>query len=149
MSHYSEAEIEILQRRDARTPEVFLTRVRPLVYLACPYSHPSEKMKDIRFTQVTRACAWLMREYNWNVFSPITHSHPLHAIAGLRGDWTFWKKIDTEFIELSHTLVVFCIPGWRVSTGVQEEIIIAKRLNTPVKYLHYLGPDNYLLNSNP
>lgn len=138
MSAYSETEIELLDRRDSRAS-------KPLVYLACPYSHVSPRIRQFRFEEVTKAAGMLIRNYGWNVFSPITHSHPLHELAGLQGDWAFWKKIDTEYIELSHTVVVFCVPGWRHSTGVQAEIQIAKDRGISIKYLVYRGPDNYLL----
>lgn len=159
MSHYSEAEIEMLERRDSRLTitdhRVYRwdnelqgwkpINATPLVYLASPYSHPSEKVKEMRYIQVTKACAWLMTQFAWNVFSPITHSHPLHAIAGVRGDWEFWKRIDTEYIEVSNRLIVFCIPGWRQSVGVTAEIKIAKSLGIRIQYLKFLGPNNYRL----
>lgn len=142
MSFYSEAEIELLSRRDARI-EVYDRK--PLTYLACPYTHSSFRMKEMRYVQVTKAAAWLMTQFGWNVFSPITHSHPLHAITDMSGAWDFWAKIDTEYIEVSNRLIVFCIPGWRMSVGVTAEIGIAKRLGIPIQYLKFLGPNNYRL----
>jgi hypothetical protein len=103
----------------------------------------------MRFEEVTKAAAWLMNACGWNVFSPITHSHPLHAIAGIRGDWEFWKKVDTEYIQVSERLVNFVIPGWRHSVGVIAENKIARELGVPISFLHYLGPDNYRLWSGP
>lgn len=132
-----------------------LPRMKPLTYLTVPYSYTHEnkefveKIKRVRYETATRAAAWLMNTYSWNVFSPITHSHPLHAIAGMRGDWEFWKKVDTEYIECSCRLVNLVIPGWRESIGVTAENEIAKRLGIPVLYLHPRGPDNFLLSNSP
>lgn len=137
MSSYSETEIEVTRPHAA-----------PLTYLACPYSHANPKVSHLRFVACTKAAAWLIKAYAWNVFSPITHSHPLHDIAGLQGDWNFWKQIDTQYIELSCRLVVLVIPGWKESTGVQAEIKIAKDRGLQIFYLNVYG-DDYSLDDKP
>lgn len=105
--------------------------MRLLTYIACPYSHERSDIRQFRFDTVTRATRHLMEEKRWNVFSPITHSHPLHEI-GMAGDWNFWKKIDTQYLQLSCRLVVLAIPGWETSVGVQAEIKIAHRMGIKV-----------------
>lgn len=112
-----------------------LTPDRPLAYLACPYSHPDPKVQEERYIQATKAAAFLMEHSHLNVFSPITHSHPLHSLAGMRSDWNYWKQIDTEYLHISHTLIVLCIPGWTVSTGVCEEIKIAKQMGKSIFFM--------------
>lgn len=120
-----------------------------LAYLASPYSPKGtlaagwtpEGVKDMRFKEAARAAAWLMKEDpKLNVFSPIVNSHVLHVEGHLGGDWAFWEKIDTDYIYLSDVLIVLCIPGWRESTGVTEEIEIAKRFNMEVLYLLKINP---------
>lgn len=105
---------------------------RPLTYLACPYSHPDPDQMQLRFEMVTRAGAELMTcNPRLNIFSPITHSHPLHK-AGMDGSWKTWKRIDTEYLRLSKQLYVFTLGGWSHSVGVTAEIAIAKRLGIPI-----------------
>jgi hypothetical protein len=108
---------------------------RPLTYLASPYTHPEDLVREARFQLVTAIAAKLIRAKGWNVFSPITHSHPLHQLGGLAGDWKFWEKIDTEYLRISARLVVLKLDGWKTSTGVQAEIAIAKRLKIPIRYI--------------
>lgn len=104
--------------------------VRPLLtYLAVPYTHRDPAVKEARYVAATKAAAWLMENNDWNVLSPITHSHPLHTLGGMRGDWDRWKKIDTEFIELSENFVLFRLPGWEESVGVTAERAIAKQFH--------------------
>lgn len=125
------------------------TKAKPLTYLAGPYSAKGEsdpeKIKEIqetRFRQLTTIAARLMKQFpNLNVFSPITHSHPMHALAGMRGDWTFWKKIDTEFIGLCGLMIVAKLPGWLSSTGVTAEIELAREFGIPILFLM---PDRFL-----
>ena len=108
---------------------------RYLTYLAGPYSHPSPAVQEGRYILLTQAAGWLMNARGWNVFSPITHSHPLHKHADMRGDWAFWKKVDTEYVKLSKRIVVLTLPGWDKSVGVTAELKIARRLGLPVLFL--------------
>lgn len=110
---------------------------RPLTYLASPYTHPSQEVIERRVAAVTRATVWLIKNNEWNVFSPIIHSHPL-AAKGLKGDWETWKRIDEEYLSVSERMVVLELPGWQNSTGVKAEIEIARRLGVPI---YYMRPD--------
>ncbi len=131
----------------------------PLAYLASPYSPRGEyisvedgvRIKEERFQQAAQAARWLMenqKDPELNVFSPIIHSHILH-LQGMRGDWTFWQKIDTDYLFLSDLLIVLTLPGWKESTGVQAEIKIAKQFDLEVLYLHKLGEGKYKLRKRP
>jgi hypothetical protein len=108
---------------------------KPLTYLACPYSHPSPGMRDLRYEEATRATAWLIKQRKWNVFSPITHSHPIASLGLLPNSWKFWREIDREYLECCCRLVVLQISGWDTSTGVTEEIKIAAQLGLDIVYL--------------
>lgn len=107
-----------------------------LTYLAAPYSHRDPAVVEARVIHIARAAAWLLENTGKNVFSPISHSHPLHVLAGMKGDWTFWCKIDTDWLERSDDMVVITLPGWRESTGVTAERGIARELELPVTYLN-------------
>lgn len=126
------AEERMLQRRDSRHP-------RPLTYLASPYSHPDGFIRLRRYEVNIHATAWLIRTFGWNVFSPIVHSHPLAVIAGLNGDWDFWRTIDEGFLQVSERIVVLRLPGWQESVGVTAELEISAGLSLPV---HYLDPED-------
>lgn len=120
-----------------------------LTYLAGPYSHPEPKMRRLRFEQLTQATAYLMNHFGWNVFSPITHSHPLHEHAHMRGDWAFWKRIDTQYIKLSKRVVVCTLDGWDRSIGVTAERKIARRLGLPVLFLKLTKSGKFKLSKRP
>lgn len=79
--------------------------------------------------------AWLIETRGWNVFSPITHSHPLHELAGLRGDWAYWEKVDRDYLRCSCRIVNLTIPGWRDSTGVCAERQMAREQGLPAFYV--------------
>lgn len=108
--------------------------LKPLVYLACPYSSPDRDIRVARFEAVNKMTAVLMNK-GLSVFSPISMSHPIAEQCSLPGDWQFWAKFDTDFISCCNTLYVLTIPGWKESTGVTAEIGIAEKLGIPVIYL--------------
>jgi hypothetical protein len=108
---------------------------RPLTYLACPYSTPDPAEKEWRYKQVTLAAAWLTRQYGLTVFSPITHSHPMHTIGKCEGDWKFWEKIDRNYLAVSKELIILMLEGWDKSVGLVAEQALAMSAGIPVHYL--------------
>lgn len=107
--------------------------ILPKIYLDIPYSG----MEDSAYQQVTKKSAELI-EKGYNVFSPITHSYPLHQL-GLKGDWEFWSKIDYQYLDWCDEVWVL-IPkeGYQKvlqSTGVKGKIEYAQKLNKPVRLL--------------
>jgi hypothetical protein len=76
-----------------------------------------------------------MNQHKLNVFSPITHSHPLHVRGDMRGDWAYWEGIDREYLSVSRELIVLLIDGWQTSTGVTSERDIARQMGIPVRFL--------------
>jgi len=104
-----------------------------LIYLASPYSHPDERVRQQRFDAACQATAALMRA-GLIVFSPIAHSHPLTRY-GLPGDWQFWERYDRAHMEVCTGLAVLMLDGWKESKGVQAEIAIARQLSKPVIFI--------------
>lgn len=109
---------------------------RPLVYLACPYSHADREVRVKRFEASNEATSVLMKD-GYYVFAPISMSHPIAEQCSVPGDWNFWAKFDTAFISCCHKLFVLTIDGWEKSTGVTAEIKIAKDFGIPVIYLKW------------
>lgn len=105
--------------------------MKPLIYLASPYSHPNPAVVEQRFQDVSRAAA-MMTQDGLMVFCPIAHSHPMAVYGGLTGNWEFWKAIDTEWIERCSELHLLMLPGWNTSTGVNAEVDIALKLGLPI-----------------
>jgi len=107
---------------------------KPLVYLACPYSHPNKRVRNKRFKAVNLAAGRLMAKGHM-VFSPISHSHPISEVCKLPTDWAYWEEFDRAYIVHSNRLVVLTLDGWRESQGVQAEIKIATELGLPIEYM--------------
>jgi len=107
---------------------------RPLVYLACPYSHPDRTVRVMRFEAANRAASMLM-DRGEHVFSPISHTHSIAESCDLPLDWEFWQDFERSYLSVANRLFLLLIPGWSTSTGVTAEIAIANKMDILITYL--------------
>ena len=105
------------------------------IYLAVPYSHSKDSVKNFRFGTVTAISGKLFEMGIFN-FSPITHSHPVSLINGSGTSWETWEKFDKFMVDLCTEIWVLKLPGWEASVGVQAEIQHALKTMKPVQYLN-------------
>ena len=123
------------------------------IYLAIPY----RGMEQSSYEQATELTSRIINEYGYNVFSPITHSHPLTRY-GVKGDWEFWQFIDFQFIDWADEVwVVIPTEGMQKvinSQGVIAEIAYADMNNKKVNFIYTdtdknitFSPANYNLNT--
>jgi hypothetical protein len=104
-----------------------------VIYLASPYSHPSEAVRFARFEAAARYCAALFRDGAF-VFSPIVHCHPCAAF-GLPGDFLFWQGYNRAMLSLCSELRILMLDGWKESNGVAAEIRLAIEQGKAVGYV--------------
>jgi len=107
-----------------------------LVYLASPYSHKNDAIKEMRFVEAVKCCGWFMNQReDAHFYSPIAHTHPIASKCSLPGDWTYWSSLDENTIARCNEIWILCIEGWKISTGVNAERVIAKRFGLPEKFI--------------
>jgi len=102
-------------------------------YLAIPYSHTDDYMKELRFEVANAVSARLMKEGEV-IFSPISHSHPM-AKYGLPGDWDYWKDQDIMFLNVCSEFYVVMLKGWKESTGVSAEIAHMEQRGIDIQFI--------------
>ncbi len=104
-------------------------------YLASPYSHPFDELKNLRYEAVNRVGAILCKK-NLIVIEPIAMCHSKSLQYDLPTGYEYWKTRDRTFVEISTGgVIVLCIPGWIESVGVSDEIQYAQSLGHEVFYL--------------
>ena len=105
-----------------------------VVYLASPYSHQHESVRQARFDAVCKKAAKYIEE-GICVFAPIAHSHPIadHMDESKRMCFDTWMKADLPLLRKCDELHVLCLEGWRSSRGVTKEIEYADAMGIPVK----------------
>ena len=114
------------------------------IYLASPYWHSDERIRETRFKLVTRATAHFVLQ-GYIVFSPITHSHPIscemdrgeHKPGGVLGH-DFWLNQDMHFLNWAEELWILMLDGWEKSYGVKWE---TDYMYIDQKVIRYVNPD--------
>lgn len=108
--------------------------MRPLIYLASPYSHRLSAVRELRFRAVEHAAAAMMAKGH-AVFSPIVHCHKLAVRHVQPTDAQHWWEYNQVFLTKADELVVLELPGWEASHGVKMEIDFMQGRSRPVIYL--------------
>ena len=104
-------------------------------YLACPYTHPDEKIKKMRHLLVNRI-ALECHKRGKLVYSPLTHNLPLIQLSRKENSWDDWGLFDKSMLERCDELLVIQAPGWEQSKGVAAEIAHAKEFNIPIEMIN-------------
>lgn len=107
-----------------------------LIYLASPYNHPDDSIRESNFQFVSKLAAKLCSEGKV-VFSPITYGHTLLNFVDMPKDWEFWKNFCLSFLKHSDEIIIFKLPGWELSRGVSAEINYAIENNIKITYIDY------------
>lgn len=109
------------------------------IYLATCYSSKvlwiGWFIRWLRFRRITGVAGFWMRA-GYNVFSPITHSHPIaRHIPPRLNTYDFWLGLDFDWLDACDEVWVYMQRGWRKSKGVKLEIEYAKAKGMKVRYL--------------
>ena len=112
--------------------------MRPLIYLAVPYSHDDPQVRHERFRAANRAAGQLMQQGH-KVFSPISHTHPIAIECDLPKGWDYWESFDRAYMNHCYKIVVLCVEGWENSKGIRAELQIAYELGLEVEYMEALA----------
>ena len=107
--------------------------IKPIVYVASPYTHPDPAIQEKRFQDVCRFSAGLFQQ-GICAFSPIAYTHPI-AQYGLPTGFEFYMDYDIAILNACAEMIVLMLDGWQDSEGVQAEIEIAKAMGLPIRYV--------------
>lgn len=106
-----------------------------LIYVASPYYHDNPYVMSNRYKAVAGACYLLLRE-GFNPISPICHWHPIKNLP------VNFDRVDNDLNRINKFLLLKCdivivltLNGWEDSTGVKEEVKIAREHGITVQYV--------------
>ncbi len=105
-----------------------------LIYLASPYSHPNDDVREMNYKIISKIAAEMVSEGHV-VLSPISYGHNLLKFCDMPSDWEFWYNFCVTFLLKCDELMVIKMPGWDISRGVLEEIEIAKNHNIKINFI--------------
>jgi hypothetical protein len=104
-----------------------------ITYLAIAFTSKDPRQEQYRFEFANRAAAELMDEGKI-VFSPISHSYPIHKYLIGPDDFHFWMEMDLPILRKCGELIVGDdgTKSYIHSAGVQEEIRCAEEMVIPI-----------------
>lgn len=103
-------------------------------YLASPYTkYPGGWHEAFEAAAYNAA---LLVDKGINIFSPITHSHPMAMRGEISPDNAdAWKALDEPFVRLAHGLIILKLDGWDTSDGVTNEFTSFINRLLPIIYM--------------
>jgi hypothetical protein len=101
-----------------------------MIYLASPYSHPSEVVQTRRFICV-REFLFSHISQDSAIFSPIVYCHQFSRDFGAPGDYLTWKPFNDHMLHKSDEIWILRLKGWEASLGVAWERQLAAELGLP------------------
>lgn len=106
-----------------------------MIYLAVPYTGTPEE-QAWRFLCANHVAGRILN-MGFDIFSPISHAHPIALQGNLDGTWERWARYDEKVLDrLCDCMYVLMLDGWKESVGVQAEIDIAIKLNKRVDFIN-------------
>ena len=108
-----------------------------LTYLSAPYSNAPDK--EQRFQDIMRQAGYIQAFWpEQQVVSPLFLHPAIALVPELGSDYEFWREYSRGLLAHCSTLVIYPLPGWKESVGVQDEIAEATRLGLQVFYVQTL-----------
>lgn len=118
-----------------------------LIYLSTPYTsqyptteqlryEQSLKLQSAIFSLAYRDSQGACKDPRFTVFNPLAHTVPLVKLtpSALLRKYSYWMPHDLELVRRSDALIVYQLPGWKESRGVNWEVQEADMNNIPVYY---------------
>lgn len=108
-----------------------------IVYLACPYSHPTMEIRIARFEASAHAAAELIHRGMF-VYSPITMTHPIDLVMSAEGETMgsdYWCDFDEAFMSVCGRMIILTVAGWTESSGIAREIRFFQSAGKPISLL--------------
>ena len=103
-----------------------------IIYLASPYSHKSEAVREHRYL-LTRLFTVKMLQLGKPIFSPIVYGKDMENQIGT--DYISWKILNDAMVRMCDHFLVLRLHGWEDSKGVTYEIELAKSLGKVITYV--------------
>lgn len=105
-----------------------------MIFVAIPYYHLDKDIIKFRTSIIAKYCGGLLRD-GIIPMSPICFGTTVLDYCNLPSDFSFWDKLSIAYLNSAKEMHVLCVDGWVDSRGVNEEIIHAKELGIPIKYI--------------
>lgn len=105
------------------------------IFVAGPYNHPEESIKQFRLNKITEYCTNLFLN-GMSPISPLLVGLNMAKFANLPTDTETWKVYSETLLKGCDELHILMLDDWEKSKGVEYEIEAAKKMNIKIKWIH-------------
>jgi hypothetical protein len=115
-----------------------------MIYLAGPYSHEKDLIRELRYKILTKIAAVMVKEGEV-VFSPITNGVALGQEVEMPYDFQFWENYCIHILIRCNEIHIVRLKGWKQSTGVKAELEAVecwKKNGYKTMVLKYINPSD-------
>ncbi len=111
---------------------------KEMIYLATPYTHKNDEIREIRFRQACMIGAKLIEEGH-RLFSPIVAYHPMSWYGNFKTDYHTFGSFCKIHMSISTILYIAEFSGWEDSVGVASEMLLAEQQGLPIFHVKILN----------
>jgi len=104
------------------------------VYLAAPYTHPSQKVREERLNATYDATYYLVTK-GFTVINPLAITAPVAERYCSDVTWQTWSGYSIDLLSRCDGIVVLPLSGWAASVGVYEELNYAVENSMPIGFV--------------
>ncbi len=108
------------------------------IFVAGPYNHSDDKIKEFRFNKITEYCTQLFLN-GLSPISPLLIGLNMARFGNLPTDTETWKVYSETLLKGCDELHVLMLNGWDISIGIKYEIQEATLRNIPIKFIKMDG----------
>lgn len=105
-----------------------------MIYVACPYAHPSVKVREARVHIASQYSGHLLR-HGLGVFCPLSYSSGIIAHNRDIAKEVDWYTLDLAFLHSCSNVHVLMLWGYQDSKGVELETDYANIVGIPLSYI--------------
>ena len=109
-----------------------------MIYVASPYSHPDESIRENRYVEVRKYVYELIKIGEF-AYSPIVYAHELSKNHKLPTDALWWQNFNENFMKRSDVCHFYLMDGWKQSHGMSLELAFAEKIGLKVVYVKPLS----------
>lgn len=105
------------------------------IFVACPYNHEDEEVKQTRLLTLKEYCLSLFKEGH-SPISPLIMGLSIAEVGALPTDTETWANYSKVLLKGCDEVHVLCLKDWELSTGVNYERFEADKLKITIKYIY-------------
>lgn len=106
------------------------------IFVAGPFNHPDQKIKDYRTRTIAQYCVKIFNEGNFPVSALLSGLAIVnYSCLPVPTDTETWRNFSMEYVDGCDELHILKLEGWEESSGLETERMMALANDIPILYI--------------